>query len=168
MMLLPAFERQVSDSVGKIGVRVPLHGITAEASTSTLAMRHGTRLGAILMKAMRRVSVGRSTSNFYALKWRTVLLESTTSWITICTRLWKTWPSIGQDGVEVESGCHFAAIPVANRVVDYIENYKISDTEYESFLKDHTTAIDFVESCRRREQDNRLFLRPGRDRGTPM
>ncbi|KUH81289.1 hypothetical protein AU186_12940 [Mycobacterium sp. GA-1999] len=71
-------------------------------------------------------------------------------------------------GVETETGDHFAAIPVANQMVDYIESYRISDDEYESFLRDPDLALEFIESCRRREQDDRLFMRPGSDRGTPV
>lgn len=71
-------------------------------------------------------------------------------------------------GVEEKSGRHFAAIPVANQMVDYIESYKISDDEYEMFMNNPSRALEFIESCRRREQDDRLFLQPGRDRGTPV
>ncbi|HNM86848.1 MAG TPA: hypothetical protein PKI77_20280 [Mycobacterium sp.] len=71
-------------------------------------------------------------------------------------------------GVETESGDYFAAIPVANQMVDYIESYRISAEEYEKFMNDQNAAVDFVESCRRREQDARLFMQPGTDRGTPV
>jgi hypothetical protein len=71
-------------------------------------------------------------------------------------------------GVEAESDHHFVAIPVSNQVVDYIESYRISADEYLSFLENSNHAREFVESCRRREQDHRLFLPPGRDRGTPV
>jgi hypothetical protein len=70
-------------------------------------------------------------------------------------------------GLETESGLHYAAIPVSNQLVDYIERYKLTDDEYERFLGDQAQAIEFVESCRRHEQDERLFLQPGRDRGVP-
>jgi len=70
-------------------------------------------------------------------------------------------------GVEEDSGLHFAAITVANRMVDYMESYNISDDEYQAFMTDQTQALEFVESCRRREQDDRLFLQPGSERGTP-
>jgi hypothetical protein len=53
-------------------------------------------------------------------------------------------------------------------MVDYIESYRISDDEYETFVSDPVKALEFIESCRRREQDDRLFLRPGSDRGTPL
>lgn len=68
-------------------------------------------------------------------------------------------------GVEVESGCHYASIPVANLLVDYTETYKISEDEYLSSSENPTRAIEFIESCRRRERDDRLFLQPGGDRG---
>lgn len=70
-------------------------------------------------------------------------------------------------GVETESQHHFIAIPVSNRMVDYIEAYKISDDEYRTFLADNAAAVEFAESCRRRERDDRLFMHPGSDRGTP-
>lgn len=68
-------------------------------------------------------------------------------------------------GLEVESSCHYASIPVANRLVEYTEAYKLSRDEYLFFLENPTCAIEFIESCRRREQDDRIFLQPGRDRG---
>ncbi|WP_205873999.1 hypothetical protein [Mycobacterium camsae] len=70
-------------------------------------------------------------------------------------------------GTESDSGSHFAAIPVSNQMVDYIESYRITPAEYEAFLHDEAAALEFVESCRRREQDDRLFMPPGADRGTP-
>lgn len=39
-------------------------------------------------------------------------------------------------GLELDSGAHFIAIPVANRFVGYIEAFKITDLEYEVFLGD--------------------------------
>lgn len=71
-------------------------------------------------------------------------------------------------GVEVDSGCHFAEIPVANQMIDYTESYKIGDAEYRDFLENPARAIEFIESRRRREQDDRLFFQPGTDRGTPI
>jgi hypothetical protein len=70
-------------------------------------------------------------------------------------------------GVEVESGVHYAAIPVSNQLVDYMEYYKLSDDEYERFLGEPSQALEFVESCRNRQQDQRLFMKPGSDRGVP-
>jgi len=70
-------------------------------------------------------------------------------------------------GVETESGTHYAAFPVTNQMAEYTEEYRISDAEYENFLANPSAAIEFIESCRRREQDDRLFLQPGSDRGVP-
>lgn len=70
-------------------------------------------------------------------------------------------------GIEVASGRHFAAIPVSNRMVDYIEYYAVDDEEYRSFVAEEALAVEFAESCRRREQDDRLFMKPGTDRGVP-
>lgn len=70
-------------------------------------------------------------------------------------------------GVETQSGLHYAAIPVSNQLVDYMEYYKLTDDEYKRFLGDPTQAVEFVESCRDRKQDQRLFMKPGSDRGVP-
>jgi hypothetical protein len=70
-------------------------------------------------------------------------------------------------GVETTSGLHYVAIPVSNQLIDYMESYKLTNDEYESFSSDPTEAMKFVESCRRREHDDRLFMQPGRDRGVP-
>lgn len=58
-------------------------------------------------------------------------------------------------------------IPVSNQIVDYIEYYKLSDHEYVELGKDGSLAVDFADSCRRRERDDRLFMKPGADRGVP-
>lgn len=52
-------------------------------------------------------------------------------------------------------------------MVDYMEYYKLSDEEYEAFSNDGSLALGFADSCRRREQDDRLFMQPGTDRGVP-
>lgn len=70
-------------------------------------------------------------------------------------------------GVETDSGLHYLAIPVSNRLVDYLEYYKLSDDEYQAFHDDTGQAREFADSCRRRKHDERLFLRPGTDRGVP-
>ena len=70
-------------------------------------------------------------------------------------------------GVELSSGVHYAAIPVSNHMVDYIERYALTDEEYDQFMTDPDSALQFVESCRDRAEDRRLFLPPGSDRGTP-
>ena len=70
-------------------------------------------------------------------------------------------------GVETDSQTHYIAIPMSNRMIDYLEYYKLSDEEYQTFHADPVSAMNFAESCRRREQDVRLFMQPGTDRGVP-
>lgn len=70
-------------------------------------------------------------------------------------------------GVEVDSGMYYAAIPVSNQLVDYAEYYELTADEYERLSSEPSRAIVFVESCRDRQQDRRLLMKPGSDRGTP-
>lgn len=65
-------------------------------------------------------------------------------------------------------GKHYLSIPVSNRRVDYAEFYYITDDQYQSFTSDLSSALPFVEQCRRREHDDLLVMRPGKDRGVPM
>jgi hypothetical protein len=71
-------------------------------------------------------------------------------------------------GVEAESGRHYASIPVANGMVDYVEYYWIEPDQYQKFLDDPKSAIAFIEACRRRENDDLLVQKPGTNRGTPV
>jgi len=52
--------------------------------------------------------------------------------------------------------------------VDYEEYYEITPDQYQAFLSDKNTAIEFVESCRRHENDDFLIEKPGSNRGTPV
>ncbi|MGE2715207.1 hypothetical protein ACQI4L_14200 [Mycolicibacterium litorale] len=70
-------------------------------------------------------------------------------------------------GIETDSGGHYLAIPVSNQLIDYLEYYKLSDDEYRAMRDNVNQAIDFADSCRRREHDDRLFMQPGTDRGVP-
>lgn len=70
-------------------------------------------------------------------------------------------------GKEAESDTYYLAIPMSNQLIDYNEYYKLSAEQYETFRRDPSLAIEFAESCRRREHDERLFMQPGRDRGVP-
>ncbi|MEZ0053315.1 hypothetical protein ABIA30_004344 [Mycobacterium sp. MAA66] len=71
-------------------------------------------------------------------------------------------------GIEQDTGRPYAAIPVANGMIDYIESYWITDVQYREFLNDQSAALVFIEACRRREHDDLLILKPGTDRGTPV
>lgn len=70
-------------------------------------------------------------------------------------------------GTDVTSGFRYLSIPVSSSAVDYEEYYEITPAQYEQLLADSSAAIEFAESCRRREQDDRLIQQPGWNRGTP-
>ena len=71
-------------------------------------------------------------------------------------------------GVESTSGRYYVSIPVSNGIVDYEEDYELSQDQYDNFLNDSAAAIEFVEAYRRREHDDLLLQRPGTNRGTPV
>ena len=71
-------------------------------------------------------------------------------------------------GVESTSGRKYVSMPVSNGVVDYEEYYELTPGQFEEFLADRDAAIQFVESCRRHEQDELLIQKPGSNRGTPV
>ena len=62
---------------------------------------------------------------------------------------------------------HYLAIPVGNQMADYDEYYMLSAAEFEALRDDPAAARAFADRCRRREMDERLILKPGRDRGHP-
>lgn len=70
-------------------------------------------------------------------------------------------------GVETSTGRYYLSIPVANRMADYEEYYAIDRSAYERYRADPRSAADFVNRCRKRELDDLLILKPGRDRGVP-
>jgi hypothetical protein len=71
-------------------------------------------------------------------------------------------------GTETASDRHYAAIPVANGMIDYVKHYCIDDDQYQKFLEDQNAAIAFIEGCRRREHDDLLIQNPGNNRGIPV
>lgn len=71
-------------------------------------------------------------------------------------------------GIAQESGRHYLAIPVSNRLVDYEEYYGLSSQEYAGYMADREAAASFADECRERTHDDRLLLQPGWDRGIPM
>jgi len=70
-------------------------------------------------------------------------------------------------GQETDSGRHYLAIPVSNRMVDYFELYWLDDEQYHRFFDNHDLSFAFAEECRRREHDDLLVFQPGTDRGAP-
>ena len=71
-------------------------------------------------------------------------------------------------GIESKSDRYYVSIPVTNGALDYEEYYELSETQYHEFLAHGSAAIEFVESCRRHEQDKLLIEKPGWNRGTPV
>lgn len=71
-------------------------------------------------------------------------------------------------GKETESDRYYAAFPVTLGFLDYNEYYELTHSQYENFMEDSVAALEFVEECRRREHDDLLLEKPGRNRGTPV
>ena len=71
-------------------------------------------------------------------------------------------------GVEQDSGKYYVSIPVSNGMVDYEEYYEIDQPTFERYRTDLGSARDFVERCRKRQEDDRLIVKPGRNRGTAV
>lgn len=71
-------------------------------------------------------------------------------------------------GVEAQSGRYYVSIPVSNGMVDYEEYYEIDRATFDLYCQDPNAARDFVERCRRREEDARLIVKPGTNRGTAI
>jgi hypothetical protein len=70
--------------------------------------------------------------------------------------------SLGRDGL---TGRLYLSIPVSNRTTTYEEYYYLSEAELELFVANPRCAAEFAERCGRQEQDDRLALPPGSDRG---
>lgn len=70
-------------------------------------------------------------------------------------------------GIEVDSGRLYLSIPVSNSLVDYDEYYEIDQAAFQRYRVNLESAREFAARCRNRELDDRLFGRPGGDRGTP-
>ncbi len=70
-------------------------------------------------------------------------------------------------GIEVESGRFYLSIPVSNNLVDYDEYYEIDQAAFQRYRAEPPSAAEFAVRCRNHECDEALFVRPGRDRGTP-
>jgi len=71
-------------------------------------------------------------------------------------------------GVEQDSGKYYVSIPVSNGMVDYEEYYEIDQPTFERYRTDLGSARDFVDRCRKRQEDDRLIVKPGRNRGTAV
>jgi len=68
-------------------------------------------------------------------------------------------------GIIGTTGEKYLSIPVTNQRVDYEEHYWIDDVMFDRFAANPRDALSFVERCRQRQEDSRLILQPGADRG---
>jgi hypothetical protein len=73
--------------------------------------------------------------------------------------------SVGQ---ELDSGKYYLAIPVSNGLVEYEEQYKLAQDEFERFSAALTEMRELAEQSRARQLDSRLMMTPGRLRGSPI
>jgi hypothetical protein len=71
-------------------------------------------------------------------------------------------------GIEEDSGKYYVSIPVSNGMVDYEEYYEIDQPTFERYRADLGSARDLVERARQRQEDDRLIVKPGRNRGTAV
>jgi hypothetical protein len=70
--------------------------------------------------------------------------------------------SVGED---MQAGGYFLSIPVANRMADYEEYYRIPKALVDGFPGTLDTLRAIAEKSRRRENDESLIVQPGTDRG---
>ena len=70
--------------------------------------------------------------------------------------------SIGED---MQEGSYFLSIPVANRMADYEEYYRIPQMLVDGFPGTLETLRAIADKSRRRENDENLIVPPGTDRG---
>ena len=71
-------------------------------------------------------------------------------------------------GLEETTGKFYLSIPVSNGLVDYEEYYELDRAAYERYLADPKAALPFVQRCRAREEDARLIVKPGSNRGAAV
>jgi hypothetical protein len=71
-------------------------------------------------------------------------------------------------GIDRKLDDYYVSIPVSNGIVDYEEYYRITREQYDCYMADQRSALEFVAMCRRHECDDLLIQKPGRNRGTPV
>lgn len=71
-------------------------------------------------------------------------------------------------GIEALSGQYYVSFPVSLGVVDYEEFYAIDRATFERFEQDLPAALEFVTRARKRELDQLLIMKPGKNRGTAI
>jgi len=73
--------------------------------------------------------------------------------------------SIGQ---ETDSKKYYLSIPVSNGLVEYEEYYELTKEEFDRFSNGVAEMRRFAEQCRLRKADDRLIMKPGSKRGSPI
>ena len=71
-------------------------------------------------------------------------------------------------GVRTEDGVRYLEIPVSNRLIDYLEYYRLTEDQYTKFMSTPACAATFADECRRLEHDDLLLEKPGSDRGSAI
>lgn len=71
-------------------------------------------------------------------------------------------------GIEALSGQYYVSFPVSLGMVDYEEYYAIDRATFERFEQDLQAALEFVTRARKRELDQLLIMKPGKNRGTAI
>ena len=73
--------------------------------------------------------------------------------------------SIGQ---EADSGKFYLSFPVSNGLVEYEEYYELTEEEFERFSAALVEMRELAELARSRNCDDRLIIKPGSQRGSPI
>lgn len=71
-------------------------------------------------------------------------------------------------GIEEDAGQYYVSFPVSNGMVDYEEYYAIAPATLDAFMDDPDAALAFVIKCRKRQLDELLIIKPGKNRGTAI
>ncbi len=71
-------------------------------------------------------------------------------------------------GIEEESGEYYISIPVSNRHADYEEYYRLDQKLFLKYKSNLEELAYYADLCRLRKKDEDLFVKPGKERGTPI
>lgn len=71
-------------------------------------------------------------------------------------------------GIDNQTGKFYISIPVRNNYVEFEEYYEISADEFKIFSNNLQQAEVLAEKCRDRQEEQRLFYQPSKERGWPV
>lgn len=71
-------------------------------------------------------------------------------------------------GFEETTGKYYLSIPVANPYVEYEEYYEIDPDQYEVCPANLAQLKEIAKKSRARQNDEKLMVKPGRLRGSPV